>query len=262
MFDLSKFSLKGKITIVTGGGRGIGKAIAGGMAKAGAWVIITSRTIKELEETADEINAAGGNVFPLAADISKLESVEAVVKNVIGRFGRIDILVNNAAAAPLAPMLDADERHWDNIMNLNMKGTFFLSQACAKVMSDKGGGKIINIASIDGCKAEPNCGVYSISKAGIRMMTKAFACELASSNIRVNTIMPGPVDTKILDLNFEGLPPEEAKARKDAVARWTPLGRIADPDEIAGAAIYLASDASSFTTGAEIVIDGGVLMKW
>jgi NAD(P)-dependent dehydrogenase (short-subunit alcohol dehydrogenase family) len=189
-----------------------------------------------------------------------MEEINRMVSAVMDRFGRIDILVNNAGSSPaMGTVLDTDERLWETIMNLNLKGLYFTSQAVAKIMKKQGGGKIINIASIDGVKPEPGVSVYSISKAGVRMITKAFALELAPLNIQVNAIAPGPISTKMLDSHWFHLPPEEAKKQKEAMAKTTPLGRIGEPDEIAGAAIYLASDASSYTTGAEIVIDGGFL---
>ena len=186
-----------------------------------------------------------------------------MVKTVMDRFGRIDILVNDAGASPaMGTVLDSEERLWDTIINLNLKGLYFTSQAVARIMKKQGGGKIINIASIDGFKPEPGVSIYSISKAGVRMVSRAFAAELAPFNIQVNTIAPGPISTKMLDSHWFHLPPEEAKKQKEAMAKMTPMGRIGEPDEIAGAAIYLASDASSYTTGAEIVIDGGVLQAF
>ncbi len=260
MFDLSKFSLKGKTAIVTGGSRGIGKAIALGFVKAGAKVAITSRKINDLEANAAEIKAFGGEAFPVQAHLGKVEEIGRMVNTVMEKFGRIDILVNNAGGNPaLGTVLDSDERLWETIMNLNLKGLYFTSQAVAKVMKKQGGGNIINVASIDGFKPVRGVSIYSISKAGVRMITRAFALELAPFNIRVNTIAPGPISTKMFDSNWFHLPPEEAKKQKEALAKFTPMGRIGEPDEIAGAAIYLASDASSYTTGAEIVIDGGVL---
>ncbi len=260
MFDLSKFSLEGKTAIVTGGSRGIGKAIALGFAKAGAKVVVTSRKINDLEANASEIKAFGGEALPIQAHLGKMEEINKMVSTVIDKFGRIDILVNNAGTSPsMGTVLDSDERLWETIMNLNMKGLYFTSQAVAKVMKKQGGGKIINIASIDGFSPELGVSVYSISKAGVRMITRAFALELAPFNIQVNTIAPGPISTKMLNSHWFHLPPEEAKKEKEALAKMTPMGRIGEPDEIAGAAIYLASDASSFTTGAEIVIDGGIL---
>src|SRR5208337_3185273 len=261
MFDLDKFSLKGKTAIVTGGGRGIGKAIAQGFAKAGARVAITSRKMEDLEATAAEIKTAGGEAFPLPSHLGKMEGIDKMVGAVLDKFGRIDILVNNAGASPaMGTVLDSDERLWETIMNLNMKGLYFTSQVVAKIMKKQGSGKIINIASVDGFKPEPGVSVYSISKAGVRMITKAFALELAPFNIQVNAIAPGPISTKMLNSHWFNLPPEEAKKQKQAMANFTPMGRIGEPDEIAGAAVYLASDASSYTTGTEIVIDGGSLL--
>ena len=262
MFDLSKFSLQGKIAIVTGGSRGIGKAIALGFAKAGAKVALTSRKINDLEANAAEIKAFGGEALPVQAHLGKKEEIDKMVEVVMDRFGRIDILVNNAGASPaMGSVLESDERLWDTIMNLNMKGLYFTSQAVARVMKEQGGGKIINIASVDGFMPEPGVSVYSISKAGVRMITKAFASELAPFNIRVNTIAPGPISTKMLNSHWFHLSQEEAQKEQEAMANLTPMKRIGDPDEIAGAAIYLASDASSYTTGTEIVVDGGILLS-
>jgi NAD(P)-dependent dehydrogenase (short-subunit alcohol dehydrogenase family) len=189
-----------------------------------------------------------------------MEEINRMVSAVMDRFGRIDILVNNAGTAPaLASVLDSEERLWEAIINLNMKGLYYTSQAVARIMKKQGGGKIINIASVDGFKPEPGVSIYSISKAGVRMVTKAFAMELAPFNIQVNTIAPGPIDTKMLNSHWVNLPPEEAKKQKEAMAKMAPIGRIGEPDEIAGAAVYLASAASSYTTGAEIVVDGGFL---
>ena len=261
MFDLSKFSLKGKTAIVTGGSRGIGKAIAQGFAKAGAKVAVTSRKLNDLEANAAEIKAFGGEALPVQAHLGKMEEINRMVKTVMDVFGRIDILVNNAGTGPASTtVLNADERLWETIMNLNLKGLYFTSQAVAKVMKKQGGGRIVNIASVDGIKPEPGVSIYNISKAGVRMITSAFAVELAPFNIRVNTIAPGPISTKLLDSHWAHLPPGEFKKRKQELAEMTPMRRIGEPDEIVGAAIYLASDASSYTTGAEIVVDGGTLL--
>jgi NAD(P)-dependent dehydrogenase (short-subunit alcohol dehydrogenase family) len=263
MFELSRFSLKGKAAIVTGGGRGIGKAIAQGFAKAGAKVAITSRKINDLEACAAEIRSFGGEALAVQAHLAKVEEIHRMVGTVLDKFGRIDILVNNAGTSPaMGSVLDSEERLWDTVINLNLKGLYYTSQAVARVMKKQGGGRIINVASIDGFKPEPGVSIYSISKAGVRMVTQAFAAELAPHNIRVNTIAPGPISTKMLDSHWFHLPPEEAQKAKEALGKLTPLGRVGEPEEIAGAVIYLASDASSYTTGAEIVIDGGVLLAF
>ncbi len=261
MFDLNQFSLKGKVAIVTGGGRGIGQAIAFGLAKAGAKVVITSRKMEDLEATAKEIKAAGGEAMPLQSHLGKSEEIQKMVNTVLDKYKKIDILVNNAGASPaIASVLDSDERLWDTIMNLNLKGVYFVSQAVAKIMKKQGGGKIINVASIDGFKPEPGVSIYSISKSGCRQITKAFAMELAGDNIQVNTIAPGPIDTKMMNSHWFHLAPEEAKKAREAMEKSLPTGRIGKPDEIAGAAVYLASEASNYTTGTEIIIDGGILL--
>jgi NAD(P)-dependent dehydrogenase (short-subunit alcohol dehydrogenase family) len=261
MFDNSKFLLKGKVAIVTGGSRGIGQAIAFGFAKAGAKVVITSRKAHDLEATAAEIKSCGGEAFVLPAHLGKMEEIQKMVNTVMDKYGRIDILVNNAGASPaMGSVLESDERLWDTIMSLNLKGVYFVSQAVGKVMKKQGSGKIINIASIDGFNPEPGVSVYSISKAGVRMITRAFAMELARDNIQVNAIAPGPISTKMMNSHWGHLSPEEQKKERDKLCQLLPTCRIGEPDEIAGAAIYLASDASSYTTGTEIVIDGGLLL--
>lgn len=262
MFDLMKFSLKDKIAVVTGGSRGIGRSIAFAFSRFGARVVITSRKADDLEAAAKEIKAAGGEVLAIPAHLGKREEIDRVVKTVTDEYGRIDILVNNAGASPaMGSVLDCDERLWDTIMNLNMKGLYFMSQAAARIMKNQGGGKIINISSVNGFKPEPFVNVYSISKAGVRMITKAFAAELAPYNIQVNTIAPGPVSTKMMDSHWWNLSPEEAEKAKEALGKALPMQRIGCPDDIAGAAVYLASEASAYTTGTEIVIDGAYLLS-
>jgi NAD(P)-dependent dehydrogenase (short-subunit alcohol dehydrogenase family) len=261
MFDISQFSLKGKVAVITGGGRGIGQAIAFAFAKAGAKVVITSRKAQDLEATANEIKSFGGDAFPLPAHLGKIDEIKRMVGTVVEKFGRIDILVNNAGASPaMGSVLECDERLWDKLMDINLKGAYFVNQAVANIMVKQGGGKIINIASVDGHNPEPGLSIYSISKAGMRMLTKAFASELLRYNIQVNTISPGPISTKMMNSHWDLLPPEEAQKVKEAVEKALPSGRIGNPDEIAGAALYLASDASSYTTGSEILIDGGLLL--
>jgi len=261
MVNLSRFSLEGKVALVTGASRGMGRATAIGFAEAGADVAIASRKLPDLEKVADEIRKAGRKALPVAAHIGKLEEIGKLVETVMAEFGRIDILVNNAAGNPaLASCLDADERLWDNIMNLNLKGVYFLSQAVARIMKEQGGGKIINTASVDAYKPEWNVGIYTIAKTGVTALTKSMALELAQYNIRVNAVAPGAVATRLLESHWFNLPEEEAKEQRAKLAKSIPLQRIADPDEIVGVMIYLASDASSYTTGETILVDGGMLM--
>ena len=261
MADLSRFSLEGKVAVVTGGSRGIGRAIALGMAQAGADVVVTSRKLPDLEVVAEEVRKLGKKAMPIAAHIGKMDSIQMLVDAVMKEFGRIDILVNNAGCTPaMGSIFTNEERLWDTIMNLNLKGLYFLSQAAARVMKEQGGGAIVNVASMDGYKPEPYVGIYSISKAAVIMATKSMALELAPYNIRANAIAPGAVSTKMLDSHWFHLPEEQAKAEKEAVAKIVPIGRIADPDEMVGAVIYLASDAASYTTGETILLDGGATL--
>jgi NAD(P)-dependent dehydrogenase (short-subunit alcohol dehydrogenase family) len=250
------FSLKGKVALVTGASRGIGRAIATGFANFGADVAVTSRRVSDLESVAEEIETLGRKSFAVAAHIGKPEEINHLIAEVTRKFGRIDILVNNAAASPaMTPLLDADERLWDSIMNVNLKGVFFLSQGVARIMKENGGGRIINVSSMDGLKPDFNIGIYAVSKAGIIMATKVMAKEWAKHNIRVNSIAPGYVRTRLSDSFFSTVPDVKKK-----ILERTLLGRIAEPDEMVGATVYLASDASSFMTGETLVIDGGILL--
>jgi NAD(P)-dependent dehydrogenase (short-subunit alcohol dehydrogenase family) len=261
MVSLSRFSLEGKIALVTGASRGIGRATALGLAEAGADVVVCSRKLPALEKVADEIRRMGRKSLPVPAHIAKLEDIRRLIETVTAEFGKIDILVNNAGTAPgAASALDADERLWDAIINLNLKGLYFLSQAVARVMKESGGGRIINVASIFGYRPPETIGIYSISKAAVLMVTKSMALELAPYNIRVNAVVSGPVNTRILDALWSHLPEDEAKNQKAEMAKKVPLRHIAEPEEIVGSMIYLASDASSYTTGAALVVDGGVLL--
>jgi NAD(P)-dependent dehydrogenase (short-subunit alcohol dehydrogenase family) len=219
-------------------------------------VAVASRKLPDLEEVAEEIRALGRKSLAIATHTGRMDEINDLVAKVTEQFGRIDILVNNAGTSPaLSPVLEAEERLWDTIMNLNLKGLFFLSQAVAKVMKEHSGGKIINVASMDGFRPELDMGIYAISKAGVIMATKVMALEWARYNIRVNCIAPGNVHTRLGDSRFDTIPGYE-----EEMLKRTPLRRVADPDEIAGAMIYLASDASSFVTGETLVVDGGMLL--
>jgi dehydrogenase/reductase SDR family protein 4 len=246
-----ELSLKNKVVLLTGASRGIGKAAAIGLAKAGADLAIASRKLPDLEKVATEIKKLGRKCVPIAAHIGRIEEINSLVKKVLDEFGKIDILVNNAATNPtMASAMDIDDRAWDSIMNLNLKGLFFLSQAVARTMKERGGGKIINIASIAGISPDI-LAVYSISKAGVIMATKVMAQQWGQYNIRVNSVAPGLTKTKFSEALW-GNP----DILNIAMSK-TPLARPAEPEEMVGAIIYLASDASSYVTGQVIAIDGG-----
>jgi NAD(P)-dependent dehydrogenase (short-subunit alcohol dehydrogenase family) len=246
-----EFSLKNKVVLITGASRGIGQVTAIELAQAGADVAIASRKLPDLEKVAEEIKKTGRKCLPVATHVGKIEEINSLVKRVLEEFGKIDILVNNAATNPnMAPAIDVDERAWDAVMNLNLKGLFFLSQAVAKVMRGKGGGRIINVASVAGITPDI-LPIYSISKAGVIMATKVMAQQWAPYNIRVNAIAPGLTKTRFSEALWKN-----EQILQMAMSR-TPMARPAEPEEMVGAIIYLASDASSYVTGQVIAIDGG-----
>jgi len=245
------FSLEGKVALVTGGSRGIGKAAALGLARAGADVVVASRKLPDLEKVAEEIRGLGRKSLAVEAHVARIEQINSLVSKVKEEFGRIDILVNNAGTNPtMDQALDIEERAWDSIINLNLKGLFFLSQAVARVMKEQGGGKIINIASTGGITPDI-LPVYSISKAGVIMASKVMAQQWAQYNIRVNTVAPGLTKTQFSQALWSN-----PDILQGAMGR-TPMQRIAEPEEIVGAIIYLASDASSYVTGQVLAVDGG-----
>ena len=253
-FSLDEFSLKGKVALVTGGSRGIGKAIVIGLANAGADVALASRKLPDLEEVAKEVKAAGRKSLAIAAHVGKIEEINDLVAKVKDAFGKIDILVNNAATNPtMDQAIDVEERAWDSIMNLNMKGLFFLSQAVARLMKEEGGGKIINVASVAGISPDL-LPIYSISKAGVIMATKVMAQQWAQYNIRVNAIAPGLTKTRFSEALWGN------KDILQGAMLGIPLRRVAEPEEMVGAVIFLASDASSYVTGQVIAVDGGAMI--
>ena len=252
------FSLEGKVALVTGGSRGIGEATALGFARAGADVVVASRKIEDLEKIAEKVRGLGRKALAVEAHIARMDQLQPLVDRVVKEFGRIDILVNNAGTNPsLSSTLEMTERLWDVVMNLNLKGLFFLSQVVARVMKEQGGGNIINVASIRGIVPELEAGhVYSVSKAGVIMATKVMALELAPYNIRVNAVAPGYIRTKLTQSGFDAL-----QGREEALVARTPMGKVGDPEEITGTMLYLASDASSFMTGETMVVNGGFLLS-
>jgi NAD(P)-dependent dehydrogenase (short-subunit alcohol dehydrogenase family) len=246
--------LQGKIGIVTGARRGIGKATALAFAEAGADLIIGDIVTNDglLEETAAEIKNMGRRVLTLRVDISKKPDVENMMEQALKKYGWIDILANIAGVwIPGENLAETTESHWDKVIDTNLKGTWFCCRAVSKIMAEKGGGSIINLSSQVGLNPGAGGGAYSISKAGIIMMTRQMALELAKSHIRVNAIAPGIVKT---DFNKD-LWKNEAGAGK--MGQIVPLGRLAEPEDIARAALFLASDDAAYITGTVMPVDGG-----
>jgi NAD(P)-dependent dehydrogenase (short-subunit alcohol dehydrogenase family) len=245
--------VNGKVALVTGGSRGIGESIAKALGQSGAQIAIASRKIDGVKEAAERLRAEGVTVEPFACHTGKTDQVDALVQAVVARFGKIDVVVNNAATNPhFGPMLTADDAAFDKTFEVNARGYFNVAKAVAKHLVDRGApGCIINVASIMGLAAAPLQGIYGMTKAAVVSMTQTLAVELAPSGIRVNAIAPGLVDTRFA---------AAIVGNKDLVemeARRTPQARYAKPDEIAGAVLYLASDAASFVTGHTLVVDGG-----
>lgn len=244
----------GKVALVVGGGRGIGRAIARALAEAGADVVPTSRTQAEIEEVAGEIEAQGRRTLVQPCDISEPAQVRALVRRVIDELGQIDVLVNAAAISPLwKRMEDVTEDEWDRILGVNLRGAFLLSREVGRHMLERGYGSIVHIASIAGLKGVTHFGVYAVSKAGLIGLVRVLAREWAPK-VRVNAIAPGWVRTEMTKPVLEH--PEISKG----LLREIPLGRFAEPEEIAPLAVYLASDASRFATGQVFVVDGGQLL--
>ncbi len=258
--DLSQFSLEGKVALVTGGSRGIGQATALAFAGAGADVAVSSRKLPDLERVAEGVRKLGRRALAAEAHAGRLDQLQPLVERVVGELGRLDILVNNAGTSFFAPSIDMEERAWDAVFNLDLKGLFFLSQAAARVMRDQGGGSIVNISSVSGFRVQLLSGHYSIAKAGVVMATKVMAREWAPFKIRANCIAPGAIDTRLYDAIYSLLPEEQAARQKAEAAARIPMQRIGEPREIADAVLFLASEAASYVTGQTFAVDGGQLL--
>jgi 3-oxoacyl-[acyl-carrier protein] reductase len=246
------FSVRDKVTIVTGGGTGIGKAIALRFAEAGAPMVIASRKLENLEAVARQITEAGGEALAIQCDVRDPGDVKRVVEATVERFGRLDVLVNNHGASFRAPVSEITPNGWDAIVGINLKGTFLFSQAAAEVMKRQGGGVIVNISSTAGTHGAPGMTHYGAAKAGVVNFTTSFAVEVAASGIRVNCVVPGPIITEgfLEVLEARGEVPAELGAGM-VMNRW---GEV---DEIAWPVMFMASEASSFMTGQSIIVNGG-----
>ncbi|NPU85359.1 MAG: SDR family oxidoreductase [Syntrophaceae bacterium] len=251
---MSLFSLNGKIALITGASRGIGEAVALCLAEHGAHCVLVSRKIDALRIVEDKIRAAGGKADSMACHMGDIRQIGAMMDGIREKYGCLHILVNNAATNPyFGEMTGVEESAWDKTHEINLKGPFFLIQKAVPLMVASGGGVIVNVSSVNGIRPAAFQGIYSITKAALISMTKAFAKELAAKNIRVNALLPGLTQTK-----FSSALIDNEEIYRMAVQQ-IPLGRAAQPSEMAGAVLYLVSDASSFTTGACIVCDGGYL---
>ncbi|MEI8182232.1 MAG: SDR family oxidoreductase [Desulfomonile sp.] len=246
-------NLSDKVAIVTGGGKGIGRAIALGLSESHAKVVVAARTASEIQAVADKITSQGGEAIAKVTDLTQNDQIEALVEAAVKSFGRIDILVNNAARSFFRPLIDLREDGFDKIFNTNVKAVFLLSRACAKVMMQQGGGRIVNITTVGAERGGLMMGVYHASKAALKMLTMCMATEWAPLNILVNAVGPGLTRTQFSEPIWAN--PE---IEKQLVAR-IPQGRLAEPGDIVGAVLFLCSDAANFITGQSIYVDGGTL---
>ena len=250
---MNEFSLDGKVALVTGASRGIGRAIALRLAQAGAQVVVCSRKLESVQSVAAEIESAGGKALAVQAHVGRTDDVTALVARVVEAFGRVDVVVNNAATNPhFGPLLTADDGQWMKIFDTNVMGAVRVCRAVAPHMEKQGGGKIINLTSIAGLRPSPGMGVYGVSKAAIIMLTQTLAMELGRANIQVNAIAPGVIKTHFSEVLWQT--PQIA----EPILSRTPLGKFGEPEDVAGLALFLASPASNFVTGGVFVVDGGL----
>lgn len=251
----SIFDLTGKIALVTGASRGIGASIARLLAEQGAHVILSSRKAEGCEGVASEIRNAGGKAEVIACHIGEMEQIEQIFAAIREKHGRLDILVNNAATNPhFGPIHETDLNAFQKTVDVNIRGYFFMSARAVKLMGETGGGSIVNVASVNGVIPGAFQGIYSITKAAVISMTKAFAKEAAASNIRVNALLPGATETKFASALTQN------PAILNELLKHVPMNRVAQPDEMAGAVLFLVSPAGSYTTGTCLNVDGGYLL--
>ncbi|HKR99871.1 MAG TPA: SDR family oxidoreductase [Candidatus Dormibacteraeota bacterium] len=245
-------TLRDRVALITGGTRGIGRAIADAFVDAGATVAICARHAAACEQTAGEIRAAGGRAFAAPGHVGDPDACVQVVDTVMREAGRVDVLVNNAGTNPqFGPLLDADEAAIQKIWEVNVLGPLRMTRACVAAWMHEHGGSVINMASVAGIKPEPMTGAYNASKAALISISKTLARELGPLRIRVNAIAPGLVETRLAALLVD------TPQLHEHIVEQSALVRHAQPDEVAGAALYLASEASSFVTGTVLVVDGG-----
>ncbi|MEM9546712.1 MAG: glucose 1-dehydrogenase [Bacteroidota bacterium] len=250
-----KFDLTGKVAIVTGASKGIGESIARGLSEYGAKVVVSSRSQEAVDNVVQSINSDGGRALGIACNVGNSEQRENLVAQTIEAFGGVDILINNAATNPVfGKLAEAEESAFDKIIDVNLKACLILANKCYPIMKSRGGGSIVNIASVEGLRPSFGLGMYSISKAALIMLTKSQAKEWGRAGIRSNAICPGLIQTKFSAAIWQN---EDMLKQFE---KQLPSGRMAQPDELVGLALYLASDAGSYSTGGVYTADGGYMI--
>lgn len=255
---LDRFRLDGQVAVVTGGGRGIGEGIALGLAEAGADVVVAARRTHEIEAVAEKIRGLGRRSLAITADMTATDDIQRLAQTTFDELGALNCWVSNAGGADervARTLLDTPEQQWDFQLSLNLKAVWLGAQAAAKLMKDNGGGTIINVSSLVANRAAPTHGPYAAAKSGVNNLTRTMAVELAPFGIRINAVSPGAIPTEVF-LEYQGLKEEDIP--KMGKRMGIPLGRLGTPEDIAPAVVYLASPASSWMTGEDIVIAGGM----
>jgi len=251
-----RYDFSGKAAIVTGGGRGIGRAIALGLAECGVKLVLAARTTEELDRVVAEAKEKNADAVAVPTDLMASEQIESLVQTAVKTFGRVDILVNNAARSFMRPLMELREDGWDKIFNINCKAVFLLSRAVAKIMAEQGGGKIVNISTVGAVRGGAGMGVYHASKAALSMLNKCMAVEWAPLNINVNCVGPGLTKTAFSQPLWSNPEVEQMVAGK------IPKGRLAEPEDIVGAVLFLCSEDAGYITGESIYVDGGALANY
>ena len=247
-----RFRLDGKVALITGASKGIGAAMARGLAESGAQVVLSSRKHEAVDATAQALRDDGLDAIGIAANMGNLDAIHALVEQTVDRYRGIDIIINNAAANPVyGPLQDTDMGAFDKIVEVNLKGPFELCKTAYPIFKQRGGGSIIHISSIGGLRPETGIGIYSVSKAAIINLTRAMAQDWGADNIRVNAICPGLIKTRFSEALWKD------PATQERFVNQIPLGRIGEPEDLAGLAVYLASDASNYCSGGIYMVDGG-----
>lgn len=252
---LSKFRLDGKVAIVTGSGRGLGRAMAVALAQAGADVVVTARSFEQVQETAQEIEKLGRKCLPVQTDVTSSDDVDALIRKTLDHFGGIDILINNVGMAIVKDLMNTSLEEWQKQIDTNLTSAYLCCRAVGKHMLEKGSGKIVNVATVAGVRGKWKMSGYGASKAGVIQLTKTLAIEWARYNVSVNCIIPGIFYTSATKSALDNDEIREVRIRK------VPLKRIGEPEDIGPLAVFLSSEASAFITGAIIPIDGGELAK-
>ena len=249
------FDLTGKVAVVTGATRGIGKALALGLANADADVVVVGRTVSACDATAEEIRAMGKKALSIPTDVTDQAAIEAMVEKAVAEFGHIDILMNNAGAAVTKPAEEITMEEWDNVVNVDLRGAFMVAQACGKQMIKQKGGRIINTISVYGYVGGKLVIPYVAAKGGLAQVTKGLAMEWAKYNINVNALVPGYIITEINKDEFAN------EKVYNSIVRKIPMRRLGQVEDLIGSVVFLASDASNYVTGAVIAADGGWLCE-